>query len=73
MKLLFHNGAIDVAICIGVLSTDLVACLLQISWICGQSGSVHQVKEVAVVRPEVQEGQRLRDAVGLSNQRNIPM
>ena len=65
MKLFFHNGSIDVAICIGVLRADLVTSLLQISWIRRQSGSVHQVKEVAVVSTEVQEGQRLRDAVGL--------
>ena len=60
-----QNFSVDVAICGRMLSADLVAGLLNVSGVLSQSGSVHQVEQVAIVRSVVEKRQGLGNAVGL--------
>ncbi len=60
-----QNFSVDVAIGGRMLSTDLVAGLLNVSGVLSQPGSVHQVEQVAIVRSVVEKRQGLGNAVGL--------
>jgi hypothetical protein len=56
---------VDVAVSCGVLGTDIVASLLRVGGVVHQPRSVHQVEQVAVVGPVIQDGEGLRPGVGL--------
>ena len=58
---------VDVAVGGGALGADEVAGVLGVGGVLHQPRPVHQVEQVAVVRPVVQDGQRLGPGVGLHN------
>ena len=51
---------VDIAVCRGSLRANKIVGILREGGVQGQAGPVHQVEEVAVVRPVVQQRQRLR-------------
>ena len=59
------NLFIDVAVSFWVLGTDGVIRLLCVGRVQDESRPVHQVEQVAVVRPVVQDGEGLGPGVGL--------
>ena len=55
-----YKYLVDIAVCRGSLRANKIVGILREGGVQDQAGSVHQVEEVAVVRPVVQQRQRLR-------------
>ena len=51
---------VDITVCRGSLRANEIVCILREGGVQDQAGPIHQIKEVAVVRPVVQQRQRLR-------------
>merc|ERR1712112_665872 len=59
--------SIDITVMAGVLGADEVVGLLGEERVIDEPGAVHQVVQVAEVSPEVEDGECLRDGVGLND------
>jgi len=61
-----HSFSIDVTVGARSLGADEVVGVLGEGGVVDQAGPVHQVEQVAVVGPKVQQGQGLRHRVGIN-------